>query len=71
MRCHLAIVLFVCVPALAQSPAVGYKIDFDPSRDVKLLDQSSSGKAGLYVKVNFGITVDNTIPETSRLQPAW
>ena len=37
-----------------------YQIEFDPNRDVTLLDHDDKGNAGLFVKVNFGVSVEGS-----------
>ena len=43
---------------VTQTPT--YQIEFDPNRDVTLLDQDDKGNAGLFVKVRFGISVEGS-----------
>jgi VWFA-related protein len=51
------------LPLLAQPDGnVTYKIDFDPNRDVTLLDENEQGQSGLFVKVRFGISVEGSAP---------
>lgn len=52
----LMVLLALATPLLAQGPPP-YKIDFDPQRDVALLDRDDKGRSGLFVNVRFTITL--------------
>ncbi len=57
------IVTLICVlqgaivPLLGQSPPP-YRIDFNPLQDVTLLDKNEKGELGLFIHVNFMITLE-------------
>src|SRR4051812_34051772 len=48
--------LFV-LPLFAQTPAVPYRIIFDPASDVRIDDKDKAGTKGLYVTVSFTIAL--------------
>lgn len=57
----------VILALLNQPPTAQYKIDFDPTRDVALLDQHA-GADGLFVKVRFSIQVEGAGPDDPNVQ---
>lgn len=61
-------VLLVVAPLIAQPPAPTYKIDFNPRSDVTLADKDAAGKAGLFVKVKFSITVEGAAGDDPKTQ---
>jgi VWFA-related protein len=67
-RVLLLLILVAAAPLLAQPATVNYKIDFDPTRDVTLLDQNEAGVKGLFVKVRFSITVEGSAPDDPTTQ---
>jgi VWFA-related protein len=68
--CFFFGIFLAAAPLLGQPPATfHYKIDFDPNRDVTLLDQKTDGGAkGLFVKVRFSITVEGAAPDDPNTQ---
>lgn len=57
-RLALLVSLLLALPLFAQAPAVQYKIEFDPLRDVTLKDSNAAGTQGLFVNVRFSISVE-------------
>lgn len=62
------LVSLMALPVLGQAPSIQYKIEFDPARDVSLLDQSATGASGLFVKVRFSISVEGVAPDDPKTQ---
>lgn len=57
-----AIVSGFIFPLFAQ-PAPIYRIDFNPSQDVEMLDQDEQGNKGLYIHVRFTITLESGVAD--------
>ena len=51
-----AAVCLLAASLVTQTPT--YVIEFDPNRDVTLLDQDDKGQTGLFIKVRFGVAVE-------------
>ncbi len=67
-RLFVIAAILAAAPLFAQQSSPVYKIEFDPGRDVTLLDQNDAGKQGLFVKVRFSITIEGSAPAAPNTQ---